>query len=57
MLKDYTQFLAAKLYLIESISLKGKLQKDETLSKIHDICLCINPEQIEQMIRETHTSN
>lgn len=37
--KDYSKFLSAKIYLIEHLSLKGKLAGDKTLTEIHNICL------------------
>ena len=54
MRKDYEKFLLAKLYLIECISLKGKLNGDKTLSKIHDICLLMCPDNIEEQLRSIY---
>lgn len=54
---DYTQFLLAKLYLIECISLKGKLNGNETLTKIHNICLMGDPKQLVKLIRESHVES
>ena len=36
---DYRKFLSTKLYLIESISLKGMLAGDEKMKEIHEICI------------------
>lgn len=46
---EYYKFLGAKLYLIESISLKRMLAGDEEMKKIHDICLA-SYSQIEDML-------
>ena len=37
--QSYSKFLSAKLYMIEQISLKGMLNGDKQMKKIHDICL------------------
>lgn len=54
MLENYEKFLLAKIYLIECLSLKGKMQGDETLSAIHDVCLMIDPHKVEKEIRDLH---
>ena len=36
---DYAKYLSTKLYLIESISLRGMLEGNEQMKEIHDICL------------------
>lgn len=49
---EYAKYLSTKLYLIESLSLKGMLAGNEQMKKIHDICLASFSE-IEEMV-ENH---
>lgn len=39
MCSDYSKYLSTKLYLIESISLRGMLAGDKKMKEIHDICI------------------
>ena len=48
---DYRKFLSTKLYLIESISLKGMLAGDERMREIHEICIS-SYSDIEKRLKE-----
>lgn len=51
MKRDYSKFLSAKLYFIESLALKEKLKGSEVCSKIHKICL-MSPSEFIRMMEE-----
>lgn len=51
---DYSKYLSTKLYLIESISLKGMLAGDERMKEIHDICIAKHTD-IEERINNFHS--
>lgn len=50
-MKNYYKYLGLKLHIIELLSVKGKLQGDPILTKIHDICIA-NPNKLDQIIKE-----